>query len=406
MTDKPWGRVDAEGNVYCRTAEGERPVGAYPDVSGDEALAFFERKFGDLSLAISLLEQRLKRGAPAADLQANAETLRAGVVAGYGVGDFAALEKRLDGIDAELSKLQDAQTEQSEEATAAAVAERTSIVEEIEKLASSVTESSNWKSLGASVDALFIQWQEHQKSNPKFPKSVANDLWKRFRTARSTIDHGRRTHFAQVDARNKESKSAKEELIKKAEALSSKGASGIPAYRALLDDWKLAPRAGRKLDDALWARFKAAGDALYSAKAAEVAAEDQSFGENLKVKEAILLEAEPILSMTDRTQARNALTAIAKKWDAAGKVPRSAMKSIEDRMRKIEAAVRKLDEAHWDATNPERVARQSGLASALTDKIAKLESELAGAQAANDERKIKEISAALETQKSWLTVLG
>jgi hypothetical protein len=253
---------------------------------------------------------------------------------------------------------------------------------------------------------LFIQWQEHQKSNPKFPKAVANDLWKRFRTARSTIDHGRRTHFAQVDARNKESKSAKEDLIKKAEALSSKGASGIPAYRALLDDWKLAPRAGRKLDDALWARFKAAGDALYSAKAAEVAAEDESFGENLKVKEAILLEAEPILSMTDRTQARNALTAIAKKWDAAGKVPRSAMKSIEDRMRKIEAAVRKLDEAHWDATNPERVARQSGLASALNDKIAKLESELASAQAANDERKIKEISAALETQKSWLTVLG
>jgi hypothetical protein len=82
------------------------------------------------------------------------------------------------------------------------------------------------------------------------------------------------------------------------------------------------------------------------------------------------------------------------------------MKSIEDRMRKIEAAVRKLDEAHWDATNPERVARQSGLASALNDKIAKLESELASAQAANDERKIKEISAALETQKSWLTVLG
>jgi hypothetical protein len=42
----------------------------------------------------------------------------------------------------------------------------------------------------------------------------------------------------------------------------------------------------------------------------------------------------------------------------------------------------------------------------LNDKIAKLESELASAQAANDERKIKEISAALETQKSWLTVLG
>jgi hypothetical protein len=316
------------------------------------------------------------------------------------------LEKRLDGIAAELGKLQEEQTEQSEEAAAAAIAERTAIVEEIEKLAGSANESANWKNLSVAVDGLFVRWQEHQKATPRFPKATANELWKRFRAARSTIDHGRRTHFAQVDARNKESKSAKEELIKKAEALSTKGASGITAYRALLDDWKLAPRAGRKLDDALWARFKAAGDALYSAKAAEVAAEDESFAENLKVKEAILVEAEPILSMTDRVQARNALNAIAKKWDAAGKVPRSAMKSVDDRMRKIEAAVRKLDEAHWDATNPERVARQSELASALTDKIAKLEDEISRAQAANDDRKVKELSAALETQKSWLTVLG
>ena len=329
-----------------------------------------------------------------------------GVLAGFGVGDFPALENRLDGIASELAKLQDSQTEQSEEAAATAVAERTAIVEEVEKLASSVNESSNWKSLSASVDELFTRWQEHQKSTPKFPKATANDLWKRFRSARSTIDHGRRSHFAQVDARNKESKSAKEELIKKAEALASKGAAGIPAYRALLDDWKLAPRAGRKLDDALWTRFKAAGDALYSAKAAEVAAEDESFGEDLKVKEALLAEAEPILTMTDRVQARNALNAIQKKWDAAGKGPRNSMKSIEERLRKIEAAVRKLDEAHWDATNPERVARQSELATALTDKIDKLEADLARASAAKDDRKIIEITAALETQKSWLTVLG
>lgn len=406
MTEKPWGRVDAEGNVYCRTPDGERLVGAYPDVTAEEALAFFERKFADLTLAISLLEQRLKRGAPASDLQANADTLRAGVVAGYGVGDFPALEKRLDGVAAELGKLQEEQTEQSEEATAAAVAERTAIVVEIEKLASTANESANWKNLSTAVDGLFIRWQEHQKATPRFPKASANELWKRFRAARTTIDHGRRAHFAKVDARNKESKSAKEDLIKKAEALATKGANGITSYRALLEDWKLAPRAGRKLDDALWARFKAAGDALYSAKAAEVAAEDESFAENLKVKEALLIEAEPILSMTDRVQAKNALNAISKKWDVAGKVPRSAMKSIDDRMRKIEAAVRKLDEAHWDATNPERVARQSGLASALTDKIAKLEADLARAQAANDDRAVTELSAALETQKSWLTVLG
>jgi hypothetical protein len=405
MSEKPWGRVDAEGNVYCRTLDGERLVGAYPDVTGDEALAFFERKFADLALAISLLEQRLKRGAPASDLRANAETLRAGVVAGHGVGDFASLLTRLDGINASLASLEEAQNEQNQEATDAAIAIRTAIVEQMETLSASVSASTNWKTTTASADTLFEQWQEHQKSTPRFPKAVANDLWKRFRTAKSAIDNARRAHFAQVDAKNKESKGVKETLIAKAEALASKGSAGIPAYRGLLEEWKVAPRAGRKLDDALWARFKAAGDALYEAKATELAVEDATFAENLKVKEALLVEAEPILSMTDRVAARSALNAISKKWDAAGKVPRNSVKSIEDRMRKIEAAVRKLDEAHWDATNPERLARQSELATAILEKIAKLEAELAVAQAGNKQTEIAELTAALETQKSWLTIV-
>lgn len=405
MSEKPWGRVDAEGNVYCRTLDGERLVGAYPDVTGDEALAFFERKFADLALAISLLEQRLKRGAPASDLRANAETLRAGVVAGHGVGDFASLLTRLDGINASLASLEEAQNEQNQEATDAAIAIRTAIVEQMETLSASVSASTNWKITTASADTLFEQWQEHQKSTPRFPKAVANDLWKRFRTAKSAIDSARRAHFAQVDAKNKESKGVKETLIAKAEALASKGSAGIPAYRGLLEEWKVAPRAGRKLDDALWARFKAAGDALYEAKATELAVEDATFAENLKVKEALLVEAEPILSMTDRVAARSALNAISKKWDAAGKVPRNSVKSIEDRMRKIEAAVRKLDEAHWDATNPERLARQSELATAILEKIAKLEAELAVAQAGNKQTEIAELTAALETQKSWLTIV-
>src|SRR3546814_8166788 len=48
---------------------------------------------------------------------------------------------------------------------------------------------------------------------------------------------------------------------------SPRGEDGIGAYRDLLDEWKSVGRAGKKLDNALWARFKAAGDALYGARA-------------------------------------------------------------------------------------------------------------------------------------------
>jgi len=54
----PWGRVDDEGTVYVRTAEGERAVGSWQAGSPAEALAFFTRKFESLETEIGLLEQR------------------------------------------------------------------------------------------------------------------------------------------------------------------------------------------------------------------------------------------------------------------------------------------------------------------------------------------------------------
>ena len=45
----PWGRVDADGTVYVRTAEGERVIGSWQAGSPEEALAFYRRKFEALN---------------------------------------------------------------------------------------------------------------------------------------------------------------------------------------------------------------------------------------------------------------------------------------------------------------------------------------------------------------------
>jgi len=100
------------------------------------------------------------------------------------------------------------------------------------------------------------------------------------------------------------------------------------------------------------------------------------------------------------------LLTIQRKWDAIGKVPRESLKSVEDRLRKVETAVRKLDEEHWNKSNPEKQARSEGLASQLTAAIDKLEKELAAAQAAGDARKIKDAEEALAARKIWLDALG
>ncbi|HRN28873.1 MAG TPA: DUF349 domain-containing protein, partial [Terrimesophilobacter sp.] len=72
----------------------------------------------------------------------------------------------------------------------------------------------------------------------------------------------------------------------------------------------------------------------------------------------------------------------------------------------VESAVLKLDEEHWEKNNPERKARSEGLADQLTEAIAKLESELAEAKSAGDDRRVKEATEALEARKSWLGAIG
>ena len=407
MTDEtaPWGRVDETGTVYVREAAGERVVGQYPDGTPEEALAYFERKFTELAGQVTLLEQRVKRGAPAADVAKTVKTLGASIAGASAVGNLAALQARIEALGGTVSELTEKQSEEAKALVAEALAEREALVVEAETLAAQDPAKAQWKQVTATLDDIFARWQKHQADGPRLPKAESNELWKRFRAARASIDGHRKAFFAELDSVHKDARATKQALVEKAEALISKGADGIPAYRALLEDWKAAGRAGKKFDDALWAKFKDAGDALYSAKSEIDAKDSVEFEANLALKLELLAEAEPLISETDRVKAKEALLSIQKRWDKIGKVPREQVKVVEDRLRKVEAAVRKLDEDHWQRNNPERQQREEGFLGQLTEAIAKLERELDTAKAGGDKKKIAEAQEALDARRAWLGAL-
>ncbi|MFF1879228.1 DUF349 domain-containing protein [Leifsonia sp. NPDC058230] len=403
---QPWGRVDETGTVFVREGDGERAVGQYPDGTAEEALAYFERKYTDLAGQVGLLEQRARRGAPASDIAKAVTTLRQNVAEANAVGDLAALATRLDKLGGAVEELTEQQSAEAKAQVEQAIAERTAIVVEAEALAAEDPARTQWKQTTTALDALFTRWQSHQHDGPRIPKNEANELWKRFRAARSTIEHNRKAFFAELDTQHRDVRTRKTALIEQAEALIPRGADGVPEYRQLLDQWKLAGRAGKRNDDALWARFKAAGDAIYGAKAEVDARENEEYSGNLELKLALLDEAEPLLKATDRESARATLLSIQQRWDEIGRVPRDQVRVIEDRLRKIEAAVRKLDEQHWERNNPEKKARSEGLASQLNAAIARLEQELEEAKASGDAAKVKEAQEALDARKIWLDALG
>ncbi|MCU1470798.1 MAG: hypothetical protein JWQ39_1947 [Glaciihabitans sp.] len=406
VDEAPWGRVDETGTVFVREPDGERAVGQYPDGTPEEALAYFQRKFVDLAGQVTLLEQRAQRGAPAADIAKAVASLTSSVSNANAVGNLAALQTRLDALGGAVTELTEKQTEEAKAAVEAALVERTAIVVEAERLAAQDPAKAQWKQVSASLDELFLQWQKHQQDGPRLPKNESNELWKRFRAARATIDTHRKAFFAELDSTHRDARTRKQELVTKAEALIPKGPDGIAAYRTLLDEWKLAGRAGKKFDDALWAKFKAAGDAIYAAKSEIDARDNVEFEANLALKLELLTEAEPLLTATDRAKAKDALASIQRRWDKIGKVPRDKVKTVEDRIRKVETAVRKLDDDHWQRSDPEKQARSEGLASQLHDAIARLERELADAKASGDKKKVADAQEALDARKVWLNALG
>ncbi|TYL50768.1 DUF349 domain-containing protein [Agromyces mariniharenae] len=409
MTDseqQPWGRVDETGTVFVRTSDGEREVGQYPDATPEEALAYFERKYADLAGQVGLLEQRVRRGAPAADVSKAVASLRESVAGANAVGDLESLSRRLEALSGTTKELTEQQQAEAKAALADAIAERTRIVEQAEALAAQDPAKTQWKQATAELDALFASWQQHQQEGPRLPKNEANELWKRFRTARSTIEQHRKAFFAELDAAHRDVRARKQQLIERAEALAPRGADAVGDYRALLDEWKQAGRAGKKVDDALWAKFKAAGDVLFQAKAEIDAQEDEAYRANLTEKLALLEEAEKLLTETDPKQARTALNRIQRSWDDIGRVPRDQVRPVEDRLRKVETHVRSLEDERWQREDPEKKARSEGMVGQLQDAIAKLEAELAAAEASGDQRAAAEAREALDARRSWLKAVG
>lgn len=403
-----WGRVAEDGTVSVRDGDGWREVGQYPDGTADEALAYFARKYSDLADKVGLLEQRQRSGgASAAELRTAAQRLAGEVDGAAAVGDLAGLTARLQTLTDALGAASEAEAAAAREAVQAAVVQRTELVERIEALAARDPKTIQWKQTSAEVAELFEQWQSQQQNGPRLPKSISQQLWKRFRDARASLDRRRREFYAEMDESQKTARDRKSALVDKAEALAPKGEDGIGAYRDLLELWKSAGRAGKKADDALWARFKAAGDVLYGARAARDAEEAEASRDKIAQRQALLEEAKGIADEPELAKARARLTSIQRRWDEVGRIfPRDKERALDDELRRIEQGVRGREDADWKRNNPETKARTDDMTRQLTEAIEKLEAEAAAARAAGDAKAAAEAEDALTARRTWLAALG
>ena len=390
--------VDENNNVYLIDGGEKKLVGQYPDVSAEEALAYFQRKYNDLEAQIRILEQRVKStSATPKAVEENLVAVEKELVDPKFVGDIEALRTRIEALKPQLEALREEHKQKTEEAVAKALVEKEKIAAKAEQIANRDATKTIWKNASKEMQELFDKWQALQKSGPRVPKAQADPVWKRFSKARAKFEADKRAFFAELDKRVKEAKKVKSDIVKQAESLASKGADAADEFKKLQDQWKKLARIG-KGEEALWEKFKAAGDVIFEQKKAEDQKLREEEMQNYSQKLELVEKAEKI-SLEDLKSARDQLAKINGEWSKIGRVPRDKVRELDGRMSKIESSIKKKEEDEWRRTDPESQHRSNSLIQQLEQAISDLEAQIA---ATTDEKKKKELEKNLEARKSWL----
>ena len=394
----PWGRVDEDGTVYVRTAEGEREVGSWQAGSPDEALAFFKRKYASLETEVALLEQRVTTtDLSPAQAQTSIERLSGSVKEARAVGDLDGLAARLDALTGVVDHRREEVKAAREQSRTEAREIKERIVEEAERI---VAEATHWKISGERMRQLLEEW----KAAPHADRAVETALWKRFSAARNAFTKRRKAYFAGLEGERESARIRKEKLVSQAEELADSTDWGptASAFRDLMRQWKEAGRAGRADEDALWSRFKAAQDQFFQARSAVYSAKEAELREHAKVKEQLLAEAEALLPPTDLRSARTALRSIQERWEKAGSVPREARERLESGLRRVEDALRRAEDTQWRRSNPEALARAKGTVAQIRTAIEQLEKQVTKAHEQGDTKAEEQAAEALAARQAWL----
>jgi hypothetical protein len=389
-----WGRVDADGTVYVKTADGERAVGSWHAGEPAEGLAHYARRFDDVRTEVELLVARLGAGSgdPKHTLT-NAKHIKESLTDAALVGDLEALATRIDHVLERAQQAVESVRHARDEARGQAMARKQELVAEVEKIAESSTQ---WKVAGDRLRAILDEW----KTIKGVDRKTDDQLWKRFSKARDMFNRRRGSHFADLDRQRAAAKERKQELVTLAEEISDSDDWGPTAarYRELMTEWKAAGRAPKEADDALWQQFRAAQDKFFSRRSAVFNERDAELVENAKRKEALIAEAEKINPATDLDAARAHLHRIQEKWDDVGKVPRERIRELEGKLRAVEDKVRNAADAQWRRTDPEAEAR----AAQFRERVEQFEAQAAKARAAGDKRRAEQAEAQAAQWREWL----
>jgi hypothetical protein len=192
--------------------------------------------------------------------------------------------------------------------------------------------------------------------------------------------------------------------VKEAESLanSKDWLNTAKRFKELMDQWKASGRGKKSTDDALWNRFKAFQDTFFTAKNADMAKRKGSMAENLIKREALIVEFEALLPISDFKSAKKNFYDLMGKWQKIGMTDRKKRDVFEKRIKKVEEEISEIERNFQRKSDPTAKAQANKVVQGLAEAIENYEKQAAKAEAAGQSAKAMLAREAAAARREWL----
>jgi hypothetical protein len=177
--------------------------------------------------------------------------------------------------------------------------------------------------------------QERWKNVAAAPRSQAEVLWTRFKTAQDQVYELCKDFFAQQAAERQENLKKKEALCARAEALqdSTDWVRTADAIKGLQQEWKTIGPVTRGHEKAVWERFRGACDKFFTRRQDDLKERKHEWAANLAKKEALIAEAEQLAQSSEWDKAAARIKQLQVEWKKIGPVRKNKSEIVWQRFR-------------------------------------------------------------------------
>lgn len=197
--------------------------------------------------------------------------------------------------------------------------------------ARSLAEEEDVIEAGRKLQILHNEWRE---TGP-VAKDLRDEIWAEFKDASTVVNKRHQEFFDIRRAKEQENEAAKTKLCEEVEAINIEEIKSFSGWdktteviKELQARWKEIGPAPRKVNSALFARFRASCDKFFEAKAEYYRNIKAEHKENYAKKEALCVQAEEMLSKIDEPGSRDRVQALQAEWRTIGPVERRQSDAI------------------------------------------------------------------------------